>query len=279
MKKSFSVKVIGINVSIRNYGASIGDKQLSYQLTEDNNANNKAMKVRKFMIDDSFLKPIRTSTDSIKNYLRENSSPWNSESRIIPVKNWSKVEYQLGKLKLNRDIEINKLISNYDKLVDQWKIRLGNAANEGEFPGINKIRDSFQYSMEVFPVSINNESFDNIIQEKVNETFLENIKNQQRDLLNRLIKITSHFVERMESDSTFKINTLNNMIEISGIVRDLNVTENESIICLSEKIETIAKKAIADIGIIRENDNIRKDFASNGKSIVSEIEENLNLIF
>jgi len=273
-------KALLVNLEISTWTGRKFDKDATDTVVEEYQAgDNDCGRFNKALIDKKLVNEIVKLDQRARNFLYEQTVPWdNSGTRMLPTVNYFKFVDGINKIKTEREEVVSAFLMNYNDEVEKSKERLGGLWKANDYPSVNRLSDKFRFHIGFYPipttdfrVSLNDTEVEQI-KENMRKELEEVQQTASKNLWQRMHKATSRIVERLsDSDKVFKKNLFENVEELYGIVKSLNVYDDPKIDSMIERMKTELLKYDPDT--IRENNTVRSEVAKQADEILSTIND------
>lgn len=181
-----------------------------------------------------------------------------------------------------------------DEMINEDRENLGASFDENVYPSEREIRNSFGIEFSIHPLpDYSNVNLKHVEKEKVAEiistmqnSIVESAKQMQREILQKLLlgrdpstnggngNGLHYAISRLaDTDSRFRKNTLENVVAIAKLVKDLNSFEDPRINKLADDLINIFD---VDSEIVRGDENVRDRIVKEAKKKVAEIEKTMD---
>ena len=209
-------------------------------------------KASKFLIDRNHqkVKAVVAASQRVREVLYKHTMPWGDDkSRLLAVgvhevfvKKMTDAEHELREA-------WREYLQVYPELIAASERELGKLFDRSQYPTVTQAEDMFSYRLTYWPIPSTGHFIADIAKEAVNKATAEmsleietRLKNAAKDIVERGRETVRIFVERLESYKSkadgklIRDSLVNNCKEISELIIDMNITDNEDISLLAVKI-------------------------------------------
>lgn len=276
-------KAMLVKLSISLWSGRKLDRKITAEVNAEHGAANDAGRYNKLLISSGEIKKIEKIRNKIYMYHTEQTLPWTDGERLLPSVNFFEYRNEIDKLKNEFFTAVNEFLTNYNMLVDDAKVRLNGMFNINDYPTASHIQKKFDVSIEILPipdsadfrVDLNNENVVEI-QNQINETVKDRIKETVNDIYSRLQTAVNHTAETLsDNDKIFRNSLIDNIKDLILLLPKLNITGDAEL----DIILNDCKQLLVDPELLRDNSLIRQDTAQTAKEISEKITNKINSFF
>lgn len=262
-----------LNLQIGTWQGYKLDRVTTAKVTSEAGAKADAARVNKHIISKEALTGITTADGRIRVHFYDATLPWKDNGdRLLPRKNFVKFIEQHEKLVGEHAAEVKTFLTDtYLSAKEQAEFRMGELYNEADYPTARELASKFYVKLDIDAVSraydYRLESNDAMIQARVNSAIAM--------LWKRLAEPLEKFAERMnDSESKFRVNTIDNLREMVTLTKELNFTGDEQLEAIRVEIET--KLAGYEADALRKDDKLRASVGDEASRILGEMQGFMN---
>lgn len=257
---TLSQKALLVNLRISTWQGRRFDKKATNTVAETHETHGAVGQFNKKLLPEAKeLREVLRVAGSLRAYLYENTLPWLSDgSRIIAAKHYIDFSKGYREIKDEYEAAINTLVTEYPRLRDEAKTKLGDLFNSDDYPTAEALRSA--YGCEIFFSPLPDaKDFRVQLQESEIDAFNRRIKEAEtaatRNCIERLANHIQNAIARLsEKDPVFRDSLIENIREQVALTSVLNVMDDPQV----ESIRRELDKALAGINA----DDCRKSKAA-----------------
>lgn len=274
-----------VNITVGRWAGYKLDKEASRQTAKQANAKEDAIKVSKHLIDQDVVKKISTIDAQLRNHLKKYSLPWKeSGDRIMPRRMYQQFVAEHAKLKEDYFAAVDDMIENhYVEARARARFNLGEFFKDSDYPEPHQLRRKFYVTLEVDPVTEANDFRVKMSSKAETEEMKSEVEKQFNERINRAVsevwesidQVVSHFAETMKNpEARFTVNTVNKLQELVEKIPLLNITGDEKLNAVADKIADRLTGFTADE--LRNDAKTRKRAATEAQKIIDDMSGFMN---
>lgn len=273
--KNLLEKAMLVDLTITQWTARKYDKNATATVEETYNTTSQAGRFRKALVAKNALRDIKSIVSAARDYHRFNTCAWlDNGARILPAANYMEYTAKMRKYKAELEKQVERLLQDYPRLVEEAKIMLGGLYNSDEYPELPVLKSKYSFKVQVTPIPSGNDfrvalntSEIKAIQTDIEARVKEATQNAIRDLWSRLFEVVNKCVEKFsDPDAIFRESLIGNMAELVELLPKLNITDNAD---LNKMCSTIRNK-LCNLSTeeLREDPKYREKAAEEAKNIM-----------
>lgn len=278
---SLSSMAMLVELRISSWTARKRDNDTTEEVNKSKGADSEAGSVYKYLMAGSdHLKKIEKYAAKCRAWNSAQTLPWMKGIGLLPMENFFSYREQLGTMESNYNSLVGDFIKVYPSLVSAQAFKLGGYFNADEFPAVETLPRRFKFEYNFLPVP---EKGDFRIQceervrqdlaERYDKMFSDKLAEAMREPWERLHKVLTHMVERLNDapDGTrniFRDSIVNKPLELCGLLSRLNVTKDPQLEEARRMLE-IALSGI-DPDDLRKIPSARAELKSSVESIINK---------
>lgn len=253
-----------VRLQVRMWSASVTDRRVSQEITERANADRKAGRFIKQLVDQSALRQMRSIGRDARLMLHARSMPWDHYGdgvRLVPIALQPQVRQNLEKAADALARARSDFLAGYEAVRNSARERLGALYVASEFPDADQVRRAIYLEWSFLPVPQKTHfAFDTAVGDEVERLGREVEREVEQRfaaatdaLFGRLSEALGKAVERLapepgaKKDKVFRDTLLTNIRDAISEVRALNLAGDE-------RIETAARRLDAILAGVEPND-------------------------
>src|SRR5258705_1489144 len=277
-----------VSVTIIN-GGLLGerrDKTATGYVERKFNLHDRRAKASKFLIDrkHSKVKAVVDASQRVREIVYKYSLPWGDDkTRLLPVAVHEEFVRKISDAEHELRLAWEDYLQVYPALIADSERELGDLFDRTEYPSPVRAKDMFRFKLTYWPMPSTGHFVADIAKEAVaqatSQMSLEietRLKEAAMTMVNRAKEIVGIFVERLESYKStadgklIRDSLVNNCLEISELLNDMNITENEDIKLMARSIRRLGNLTA---GELRDSPRVRGTAIKYGKEILAKAVE------
>ncbi len=289
MTGSLSQRAMLVDLTIRQWGASVTDKRVTAQATSQNGASSDAGRFTKNLLAKSALDKLSQQRSAIGAYHRSVTLPWlDGDTRIIAASAYPDYAKKVRQWQTERETLVADFAANYAAYVQQAVYSLGQMFDSKDYPDPSKIAGKFAVNFNVFPIP---ESGDfrvislgdveaTLIREQIERGVMAAYAGAMNTVVQRIIttvgKMASDLKEYTpahgshKAEGVFRDSLVGNVQDLAADLPKLNLMDDPDIAALVSRIEDDLTFYSADA--LRSNVFARDTVAEKAAAIVAAAE-------
>jgi len=284
-------KAVLVRVEITGYSGVKRDKDLSDEVSSDNDASYGVINVAKNLVThNNHLKEIKKIIGRARNYVSENTLPWSDGTegwRLISTKvkgndsAYRRWQLRIGEFKNEFDREVKQFLKVYDELIKADKDILGKTFSYSDYKSVEEIADKFKFEDKVQPIHNPNDLRVGLsreeeakIRKKLTQEIEGNFESARSTLLTKVVEKLSTVSESLnkydpenKGKGFFNDSLVPNLRDLATTIGDLNVNSDPEIEKLRQKISS--DLTLDDTQTLREDSSKREKVAKSAKDVAS----------
>ena len=143
-----------VDLDIRSWSGNKTDREVSSEIIAARGASRDSGKFVKYLFAtaDTELQTVQRCGRAIREYVRQNSAPWQGEYRLLPATRAIEFLTALNGLKQDYDNAVSALAAVWDQRVAQAIQSLNGLANAADYPSSSEVPKLFTMSIDLRPV-------------------------------------------------------------------------------------------------------------------------------
>tara|TARA_R100001594_G_scaffold95069_2_gene129362 strand:- start:418 stop:1284 length:867 start_codon:yes stop_codon:yes gene_type:complete len=282
-----SEKALLVRLTVKHPSFAKTDKAVSHEVADQKNANKRAVKVLKTVIDTTHpaYKAVKTARGALYNVFAAETAPWSEDGwYIIKAKGYDRFTEVMREKTDAFDVAVGDFLKVYPELVDQAPDRLGDLFDADLFPSVEACKELFYSDIEVRPVP---EAGDFRVamsaDDKQKITAQIQRKNDERvsevttECFDRAYSVVSNMVERLEAFDPDKKGAklydslVGNVRDIAELLPSLNVGDDPRLEQLAKEIGQ--RLTETDTDTLKTDEGKRKEVAADAREIMNQIDD------
>lgn len=253
------------------------DKEITNEVHTSHNAKEDAGRYNKLLIAKEHTDPIAKVVNKARTFHYEKTLAWgDNNERLLSTKMYFDYLTEMINLKSEFETAVRNFLANYDRVIDEAKIRLNGMFKQSDYPSRNEIESKFAFSYQFMPVPDNDIrlNLQNDELDKIKASVEAAVKNRLADAVKEIwtrVKdsLTAMRNKLQDSDAIFRDSLFSNVWELVELLPKLNVTDDANInaICndmaaLKYTPDEVRANAASRNNAAKEVDDILKKFNS-----------------
>jgi len=276
---SLSTQAVLVELNISSWSGRKLDRKVSQEVSDSKGARHDAVRANKNLFAGSDrLERINNLVSGIRSGYYEMTLPWStSGARLLPVKQFFEFKAWVSEREQEFESMVDEFIDEYSSLISAQAFRLGTMFSASEYPPAHELRNKFRFSFVMLPMPEAGDfriEAEAELREELAKQYAEAYANRteaaMKDLWERLYTTVTHLRDKCAMEKTiFRESTLDNAVELCGILTRLNVTNDEALEQRRQELE----KALCCIDIegLRKDEGVRQDTRSKMDDLLSKM--------
>ena len=282
-----SEKALLVRLTVKHPSFAKTDKAVSHEVADQKNANKRAVKVLKTVIDTTHpaYKAVKTARGALYNVFAAETAPWSEDGwYIIKAKGYDRFTEVMREKTDAFDVAVGDFLKVYPELVDQAPDRLGDLFDADLFPSVEACKELFYSDIEVRPVPEAGDfrvamSADD--KQKITAQIQRNndkrVSEVTTECFDRAYSVVSNMVERLEAFDPDKKGAklydslVGNVRDIAELLPSLNVGDDPRLEQLAKEIGQ--RLTETDTDTLKRDEGKRKEVAADAREIMNQIDD------
>ena len=282
-----SEKALLVRLTVKHPSFAKTDKAVSHEVADQKNANKRAVKVLKTLIDTTHpaYKAVKTARGALYNVFAAETAPWSEDGwYIIKAKGYDRFTEVMREKTDAFDVAVGDFLKVYPELVDQAPDRLGDLFDADLFPSAEACKELFYSDIEVRPVPEAGDfrvamSADDKqkITAQIQRTNDKRVSEVTTECFDRAYSVVSNMVERLEAFDPDKKGAklydslVGNVRDIADLLPSLNVGDDPRLEQLAKDIGL--RLTETDASTLKKDEGKRQEVADNARQIMNQIDD------
>jgi hypothetical protein len=283
-----------VNVETHAWGATKGDRVISEEVAVAKRANSRAGRYTKNLLaEHPKHKAILTYRQTIYNWLKKRTFPWNDAQSYLPHVELVKFrdEYDAHRLEFQGLVE--DFLMDYQNIVSDMAFHQGDMFNRDDYPPVDKVRNKFGIELYINEVPsndyrclISNALADDLFESysRQTESILKNVVSAQQQSMVKVLESlsksctdTSGMVDPNDPNKKLRrrkvhSGTLDKARELCRLYEQFNPAGDQSLMDAIKALD--AALAGVDVDSIRDSDAVRSEVKREVDTILNSIKSN-----
>ncbi len=243
-----SQKAMLVCLNISQWTARKKDKRATSNVEETfKTQNGVGQFTKKLLPGASELEAVSSQAGAIRKFFYEQTLPWCADgTRIISSKNYLDFVREFNAKKSVFESSVAAFIQEYPTLHAIARVQLGELFLESEYPGIQKLSESFECNVQFFPLPEVGD-FRTEILDSEKEAFQKQMRDVEttatREVWTRLHAVVSKAADKLnQPDAIFRDTLLENISDLCTLLPKLNVNDDAELERARQDVEGIVSK-------------------------------------
>lgn len=271
-------KALLVQLNISQWAGRKLDRKATQLVADSNNTRVEAGRYNKNLLPlNDYLSDVHKKAGSIRNKFYANTLPWGIEgTQLLPTANYMEFMAEFRTERQEWNTLVNRFVSNYDHMVDEAKLFLGDLFQEADYPPASSIAQRFNMDLAAFPVptadfrvNLGDEELDKI-QKDVEERVKQAQAQAMTDVWKRLYDRVQTMADKLaDPKAVFRDSLLENTAELCALLPRLNFADDQQLEAMRLDVEHKLLKFQPDA--LRSDLTLRRDTAAEAKAIMDKM--------
>lgn len=289
--KTMAEKAMLASLTIKGWSGRATDNEAAAHTAMHYQANAEWTKFTKALVNKGALKDVKKAEAAARATHKEFTLPWNEQGqRLLPAAAFHDYQTKMGQHRDDHEAAVDRLIADFDDLVEEARTELGGLFNPAEYPDSAELQAKFLFDMELttldvtgdFRVEMTNEEMERL-QDEITKRTETRLAAAMTDVYQRLHAVVTHMADRLRAynpegegtdkegntvkrvENPFRDATLNNVREIVDLMPKLNVTGDPALDDLAREVRQ--NLLDADAKTLRTDEQKRAEVAQRAEEI------------
>ena len=270
-----SQKCMLVDLHLSRWSGYKTDQRASNPLVKEASAQAGSAVVSKRIGPKEAFTDIVTACNALRAHMSKHTLPWSDNGQRIMTRNIFELFMSgYGELERNYNAAVEEFVTvRYPQSRDQASFRLGDLFVESDYPTAEELRKKFQVNLDIdgitepddFRVALPDAEL-NKVKAEMEASIERRLGSAMQDVWLRIAGLLEHYIEKVEDpEAIFRDSTVNNLVELMNILPGLNVTGDQ-------RLREIRQKIMGTIGSyqpddLRKGGDLRAAAAKEAKAI------------
>ena len=273
--KSIRETAMLVHLTISSWTGKAADRKVTKQIHEQHHAAKDSGIYIKKLIDEKRLNKVNKFTSALRKQHYEQTLPWdNTGRRLLPSANYFEYMTAMKKIQYGFETEVESLIKDYHRLIEDAKINLNGMFNSDDYPSEFELRDKYGVKLNVYPIEDSDDFRVKISESEVAEiraniesSVKENLARATQSIFERVKEVLVAMFEKLAvQDAVFRDSLITNIKNLVELMPKLNVTDDPRIAALCEDMKSLLFEPDA----LRDNPNVRAKTALSSMALMKK---------
>ena len=282
---SISTSSMLVDLSIRSWTGTKIDRDTTQMVDVVNSTTTNAGKYQKNLFAGTKdLHDINKFDSRIRAWNISQTLPWSDKGqRLLPSSKFFDYKQALSNYETMRKQMITKFLDNYDDLITQASLALGNLFVRDDYPDQMQVAKQFEFKYSFLPVpvagdfrvDVGNEAIADL-HNQFNASVTDRVHNAMADVTWRLEDCLKRMSERLADDDSgaeskkkiFRDTLVTNAQELVQDLKHLNITNDPAIEAARKQLSSVVNGL--DAGTLRDSSYTRQEVKSQVDDILSK---------
>lgn len=274
-EETLASKALLANLQLSVWTARKYDKKVSKEVAESHNTKESAGRFNKRLMPEDA--PEHAAILKIAGQARTEhyklSLPWAADgARILPTTAYWKYTDAMTKHRNAFEQAVMDFTRVYETLREKARVELNGMFREEDYPPAAAVASKFKFALDFYPmptsgdfrVSLGSEA-DRLIKSRLEENIQQATQAAMRDLWDRLYTQVNTLAERLNGDKDLRKTGFENLEDLCGILRTLNVTGDKN---LERMVDEVLNSGLTSKP---EDQTAREELATRAEDIMSKM--------
>jgi hypothetical protein len=286
-QNSITTRAMLVSLNIQQWMGSKHDKKVSQEVAQAHQSDVSMGRFQKLLVAKEALEKLRGITSAARHEHYNRTLPWqDGGSRILSSKGYFDYAEKMREYSAQWDAAVTDFIAEYPNMVQDAKRRLNGLFKDEDYPTVQRMRRKFSFAFNVLPmptakdfrVELGDEETARVRSE-IEQSVNESIRAAMADVWARLHEVVTRMQERLSAYSVaqdgtvshaFRDSVVGNIRELLDTLPTLNITEDENLKQLAQRVEQELCAHTPDE--LRESETARKQTAQAAEQILTSME-------
>lgn len=277
---SLAKAAVLVELNISSWSGRKLDRKVSAETNAAKGAAKDAARVNKNLFAGSDkLERINNFVSMVRKEYHGMTLPWStSGARLLPFTQIFEFRDWVSHKEREFDDMVQQFLSEYISLVSAQARQLGDMFDVSDYPRTGELKTRFKFAHTLLPIpevgDFRIEVEDELRKEleaQYEKSYIERTKLATNDLWERLHETITHLRDKCAAEKTvFRESTLENALELCGVLTKLNVTQNPTLEARRKDLE----KALCGVNTegLRKDEGVRKDTRAKMDALLDKME-------
>lgn len=283
-ESSLASRAMLCSLSISVWSARKHDPEASEEIARQHGAQADAGRYHKVLLPKAALAEIQKIVSEARQEHYFMTLPWDDNGyRVLPAAAYLEHTERMRALANRFTPAVEVLVSQFDQLVEEAKIRLGGLFRPADYPGPDELRSKFSFETKVMPlpdagdfrVALGEEEKERI-KRQITASVEASLQVASRELWQRLYEAVSHMSERLQAyrvtdegvGHPFRDSVVTNLVKLVDVLPRLNVTGDAELERLAAEVRG---SLLVDPQELRTSEAVRNETAKNASAIAGKM--------
>jgi hypothetical protein len=241
------------------------DRKVTDEVNTQHNASADAGRYNKLLVSKEHMEKIQKIVNAVRTYHYQQTLNWgDNNERLLTTENFFDYSSQMQKYQGEFEKEVKAFLKNYDRVIEEAKVRLNGMFREADYPNRSEIQEKFGFDYKFFPVPDSDmrvklgKADVKKLTEKLEAEINTRIGEAVKDVWGRVKEQLVHMKEKLSnSEAIFRDSLFGNLKELVALIPKLNVTKDANIARVCNEMAGL----VADPDDVRNNPSVRSQKA------------------
>lgn len=287
MKNTITERAMLVSLNIQQWMGAKHDKKISQEVARAHNSDVNMGRYQKILVAKESLERLRQITSSARHEHYNRTLPWSDGGvRILSSKGYFDYAASMRAKQVLWDAAVADFIAGYQQMIVEARARLNGLFNEGDYPGISKMRGKFSFAFNVLPMPTSQDFRVELgdeetarVRSEIEQSLNDSLRVAMSDVWGRIRDVVARMSERLHAYSLteegvsnpFRDSVVDNVRDLLDILPTLDITEDPTLAKISKRINAQLCAYTADE--LRESDSAREKTAKAADAILKQMED------
>ncbi len=282
---TISDRAMLVGLSISQFNPTKTDKKITEEVAQQHGSDVSMGRYAKNVIAKEAVDTLRKLAGEIRKEHSRRTLPWAEDgARILTSVGYTSYADWMRGANAKWDAEVEKFLSQWDRFVEEARVRLNGAFDADDYPNASAVRAKFSFRWKVrnvpeakdFRVNLGDHEVSAIRQEMEAES-RATIDAAMRDVWTRMQEVVKNMAERLKAFDPekpaahpFRDTLVSNIAELIEVLPALNLTGDAAVQSFTEQMRDLVKH---DAQTLRDHQWKREDVGARADAILNQINQ------
>jgi hypothetical protein len=227
------------------------------------------------------LAVINSHAQKARNLHQELTVPWDfAGTALLPNELYFEYMEKMQPLKDNFLMEVDRLIQDYNEILESEKVRLGSLFKDSDYPPPWKLANKFCFTISIYPVpesgdfrvSLADYEVDRLKQE-MEKNVMDRVVENTRGLWLRVHEATKDLIDRLNGSRSIRYDSpvVDNLKKLASILPALNFAQDQDLDDMAKEIDSKLTKFKPEE--IRDDEVVKEQVQKEAEKIFERISQ------
>lgn len=285
--KDIAEKAVIASLTISVWSARKADKTVLKEISELYKSEEEQGSFSKLLIAKSRLEAIKDAATSARKLHNDLTLPWvDGGGRLLPSKDFPEYSQKMQNYKDQFFEAVDTFISLYDDAKTEGTEKLGQIANEKDYPSRDAVKEKYSFEYTFFPVPDNGDfrvtlspDFVDSLKHNFDNNQTERFNKAKKAVVDEVVSLASNAIIRLKNTdptSWFKATTIDHIVNYRKDHAMIELLDDDALFdFLLELSELASTYSVQDL---RGDDQLRLNVADAFMQILKKASKDINLI-
>jgi len=260
-----------VRVSFSKFAPVVNNKKSAREYAATHSSDEQMHSSSMRLVHKRFTEPLQKVETKCRQFVDSQTLPWEKRGNsLLPADLVPAFQNGLIKLRQEWSYAVDEFVAEYDKIVEDAKIRLNGDFRQHAYPNGDEVRKKFLMTVSYMPMPDNNRLVDSI-REDMCDLFQRRLDAASATLRERLCEKLEHLAARCATqEGKFYASNLSNVVELCDLIPAMLVQDDQQLLAAVAD----AKEMLLHVGVddVKNNEQLRSDLRRKAASIVAALQ-------